>query len=316
MQQTSDADIIQQAAAWMARMLADDVSAEDQQALLQWRMADTRHEMVWQKLQQVSNRFSALPNTVSSKTLLPSHGVNRRQLLQWASIGGLLAGTGWYGNQQQIPQRYLADYRTTTGEVRPVSLQDGSQLYLNTNTAIDVHFDAHERKIILHQGEILLSTGHETPRRVFFVETRFGRITALGTRFSVRQLDDRIRVAVQEGDVEIQPANANANLRIAAGEQLEFTATLIEQPTQASTNTAWRDGLLVAEHMRLADFTAELARYRRGLLTCDERVAELKISGVFSLTNTERALANLQRSLPVTVQYRTRYWARLMPSSP
>jgi len=63
--------------------------------------------------------------------------------------------------------------------------------------------------------------------------------------------------------------------------------------------------------MRLEDFTAELARYRSGVVRCDPAVADLRVSGVFSLRDTDRALENLTRGLPVDVVYRTRYWVTL-----
>jgi transmembrane sensor len=64
----------------------------------------------------------------------------------------------------------------------------------------------------------------------------------------------------------------------------------------------------VAENMRIADFLAELDRYRSGLLRCAREVAELRVSGVFSLRDTDRALQNLALSLPVNIVYRSRYW--------
>ena len=53
---------------------------------------------------------------------------------------------------------------------------------------------------------------------------------------------------------------------------------------------AWTRGELVANAVPLADFTAELARYRRGLLTCAPGVADLPLVGVFPLADTDRAL--------------------------
>jgi hypothetical protein len=61
---------------------------------------------------------------------------------------------------------------------------------------------------------------------------------------------------------------------------------------------AWTDGLLVARSMPLSDLVAQLSRYRAGHLACDERVAQLRISGVFSLTDTERSLDLLQKTWP------------------
>jgi transmembrane sensor len=66
--------------------------------------------------------------------------------------------------------------------------------------------------------------------------------------------------------------------------------------------------VLYAEEMRLADMLAEVARYRSGVLRCDPAVAQLRVSGVFQLDDTDRILAVLAQTLPVRVDARTRYW--------
>ena len=43
--------------------------------------------------------------------------------------------------------------------------------------------------------------------------------------------------------------------------------------------------------MPLAQVAAELARYRRGWLTCDPAVAGIRVSGVLPLADTDQALA-------------------------
>ena len=53
---------------------------------------------------------------------------------------------------------------------------------------------------------------------------------------------------------------------------------------------------------------AEIARYRPGIVRCAPEVANLEVSGVFSLEDTDRALLNLTLGLPVDLVYRTRYW--------
>jgi len=311
----SEHELIQQASVLMARMLADDVSAQDQQAVLQWRAADARHELVWQKLMQVSAKFNALPASVNSSLLSQQPAMGRRQLLQWFGVGGALAGMGWYATDQHLLQPYWAEHRTAIGETRQIILGDGSQLYLNTDTAVDIHFTRQQRKLVLHTGEIFLSSAHEQPRRPLFVETRFGRVTALGTQFVVRQMNNSIHVYVQEGVVEVQPRNGGISPQINAGQQLEFSADTVGQVKQLADRASWRAGFLVAEHMRLADFVTEIARYRRGIVLCDARIADLQISGVFSLKDTDRALANAAASLPIRVQYHTRYWAKLVPAA-
>ncbi|MNP84020.1 fec operon regulator FecR [compost metagenome] len=63
--------------------------------------------------------------------------------------------------------------------------------------------------------------------------------------------------------------------------------------------------------MRLADFLKEVNRYRRGYLACASDIADLRLSGVFRLEDTDKLLAILPRTLPVQLRYRTRWWVAL-----
>jgi transmembrane sensor len=73
-------------------------------------------------------------------------------------------------------------------------------------------------------------------------------------------------------------------------------------------DSQWTQGQLIVEEMPLAEFLAELGRYRKGWLRCQPEVARLLISGAFQLDRTEQILAALPATLPVQVEYRTRYW--------
>ncbi len=162
---------------------------------------------------------------------------------------------------------------------------------------------------------MLVVTGHalgsaaEDPRP-FIVETAEGRIRALGTRFAVRQNEDHTRVAVVENVVEITPAlTAGTPWRLQAGERASFTRTGVNARLPLGEDTiAWINGQIVAIDMPLGEFVAELARYRPGVVRCDPEVANLRISGVFPLQDTDSILAALPNVLPVHVKLRTRYW--------
>lgn len=217
-------------------------------------------------------------------------------------------------------REWTADYATRTGERRSLSLNDGTELQLNTDTALDVQFDAAQRLIRLHRGEVLVDTGADPRRadeafRPFWVQTRQGRIRALGTRFVVRRDHEVTRVQVYDGAVEVLPAHAAARQVIQAGQQLSFSAEAVQLPRPVDPHGAdWARGLLVAQQMPLGEFAQELARYRPGLLRCDPAIADLRISGAFQLDNTDQVLAALPDTLPVNVVYRTRYWVSLTPA--
>lgn len=127
---------------------------------------------------------------------------------------------------------------------------------------------------------------------------------------NVRQFNDHTQLAVFDGHVDVMPNTySGLPLSVEKAHQVNFTRKGWDtaRPTDAGSG-AWADGMLVAAHMRLEDFLAELSRYRRGQLNCDPQVANLLISGSYPLDDSERILDLLQVNLPVRVRRFTRYW--------
>jgi transmembrane sensor len=216
---------------------------------------------------------------------------------------------------------WQADLRTGVGERRESTLEDGSTVALNTDTAIEMRFGGAERRLKLHRGELMVVTGADASAaqpRPFVVETVHGELRPRGTRFTVRVRGDGSQIAVFEGAVAVQPRRAAASaVLLSAGEQARFTREAVGARLAADeADTAWTDGMLVASGMRLDDFLAELARHRPGVLRCDPDVAHLRVSGTYPLADTDRVLALLVTTLPVTLETHTRWWVRVKPHSP
>ena len=119
-----------------------------------------------------------------------------------------------------------------------------------------------------------------------------------------------------EGAVAVRPANDATAMRvIAAGQAARFTDIRVDAPSPVTdADIAWLDGMLVAANMRLADFLAEIDRYRPGRLRCDPAVADLRVSGTFPLADTDRILDALRGTLPVRIHFLTRYWTTVLPA--
>lgn len=310
-----DPRIVEQAAVWMARLWSCDASEEERQACARWRAEHADHELAWRRLQAFEEQLDAVPRDAARHALRqPAVAAYRlrRRALKLLGMAIAVGGAARLVYRSEPYQQMASDHSTAVAEVRTVTLADGSRVVLASATAIDVRFDAAERRIILRAGEIMVTTGHqgEAARPPLIVQSAQGGVRALGTRFTVRQDDGLTQVAVYEGAVDITPRHAaQAVLRLAAGRRSVFSAQHVRPPAVAQDSaTAWTRGLLVAEQMRVADLVAALGRYRSGLLRCDPAVAELRVSGVFPLHDTDRALHNLTLGLPVALDYRTRYW--------
>ncbi len=295
-------DVARQAAHWLVLMHEQPLSPAQQQACARWRAADPEHERAWQRVQHVQQQLGGLPPSIAMGTL----NRERRQVLKTLLVLAAIAPAGYLGYRFGSGQGWMADYRTRTGERQQLTLADGSVVDLNTDSAIDVRFDAGQRLIRLVRGEILIRTGVDArPLRVVSAQ---GVMEPLGTRFSVRQFGGSTQLAVLQGRVRVTPEQAASQV-VEAGEQRSFSADAFGPLRPASElATRWTQGELVAENMPLGDFLQELTRYRPGRLHCDESASALRISGGFQLDNSDAILAALPVTLPVTVSYRTRYW--------
>lgn len=311
--------VLQRAAEWMARLWAEDASAADADACAAWRAAHPEHERAWARLQRFTQQFEALPREVARGALapVPPRATGRRRALQLLGLIAAGGGTALLAHDSPLWQRTASDYRTAVGETRAIVLADGTQLVLDTASAIDVRYGAGERRIVLRAGAILVTSAHEAAAvyRPLLVETPQGTATALGTRFSVRRGDGASRVAVFQGAVALQPSqDGAAPVHLQAGQRAGYTRHAVHDIGMVEDSAAaWAHGSLVAERMPLGELLAELGRYRHGVLRCDESVAGLRVTGVFSLRDTDRSLANLAASLPVQLAYRTRYWVSVGP---
>lgn len=300
--------VAEQAVHWLLEMQQGALNPRQQAAWQQWLNAHSEHQRAWEQIQQVNQRLRGMPSPLAHAALNAPTLRSRRQALKLLLILGAGSAAVWSLRQQHILPPLSADYRSPVGQRRTVQLADGSQLKLNTGSAVDVHIDGQQRLIRLLEGEILLTSGAgDTPLRVL---TGQGLLSSQAARLNVRQFNDHTQLAVLAGQVEITPNNySGLPLTVAAAHQVNFTRKGWDSPRPTDANSgAWADGMLVAAHMRLEDFLSELGRYRRGQLHCDPQVANLLLSGSYPLDDSERILDLLEVSLPVKVQRFTRYW--------
>ncbi|MGE8063481.1 FecR domain-containing protein [Pseudomonas sp. NPDC089547] len=311
--------ILGEAADWLVQLQSGTATEDDHRAVQAWCQRSAQHAQAWQRAEAILGDLRRLPTPVTGETLrrLSRNGaVSRRQALHRLGLWLLAAPAAWLAWRETPWQQWTADARTAVGEQRPLTLADGSQVLLNTDTAIDITFDAQQRRIDLLAGEILVTSAKDlvTPTRPLLVRTLHGQAIALGTRFSVRIDGPLTRVAVLEGAVSIRPVHTATGLLLKAGERGAFDSDRVLPATALETgDLAWEHGMLLARDMRLADLLHELGRYRPGVLRCHPQVRELKVSGAFPLADTDASLRLLGDTLPVAIQGLTRYWVTVEP---
>jgi transmembrane sensor len=309
-----DYQALQAAAQWFAVLQSDSVSDDDREAWRRW-LSVSAHARAWQRVEQISGQFEPLardPFGAKASSLMQRRQPTRRQALKTLPIifaGGVLAAAGG-----AMPWRsWTADQRTEVGEVRDWPLPEGSHLWLNTDSAVDVALDDQVRQLSLYRGELLVQASDEL--RPLLLRTAEGSVkTHEATRFSVLQRDGRTQLSVFDGSVEVRPANGRPRTAL-QGQQISFDHRYAEpeRPVQMG-RLAWVRGVLLADNQRLDEFLAELGRYRQGYLGCDPRIAGLRVVGAYPLADTERVLDVLASTLSLRVNRRLPWWVRLEPA--
>ncbi|MBO3278156.1 FecR domain-containing protein [Pseudomonas schmalbachii] len=310
-----DPAIVDQAIHWLVRLRFNPADAETSHAFEHWHCQHPEHALAWQRVAGLGDDFARLPPALARDTLQGARRrMSRRDSLK---VLGLLLGSGslaWLGREHTPLPELFAEQRTGTGERRRVTLDDGSRLQLNSGSAVDREFDDARRLLVLRRGELIVETGAD-PRsshlRPLWVRTRDGYLRALGTHFLVRERQDGTLLSVREGAVAVFPGQGQRQPAqvIRAGQSILFDERGMHSPPDLGLDPwSWSDEVLSARNARLADFLAELARHRPGLLRCSAAAADLRVSGVYQLADTGQVLALLARALPIRVDTFTPYW--------
>ncbi|NHB86860.1 ferric citrate uptake sigma factor regulator FecR [Photorhabdus tasmaniensis] len=304
---------LKSASHWYAVLSSDQASPRQTEKWQRWYEQHQDNQWAWQQVENLRNQMLVVPGNVASRTLQETHLSRRRMMksvLLLLGVGGI-----WQLWHSETGEGLRAGYRTAKGDIQQYQLSDGTLLTLNTDSAVDVRFDPQQRLVHLWYGEIAITTGHGAGTKLLRVQTRQAQLTALGTQFTVRQEDNTTLVSVQQHAVEVTLAGADRKCIVRRGESLRFNATDFSELTTAiAEDNAWTQGILSFSDRPLSEVIATLARYRNGVLRCDPTVASLRLTGTFPIKNTDTVLTVIEKTLPVKIQYITRYWVNVLPA--
>jgi transmembrane sensor len=303
------AQVLDAAIAWQLSL--DSGNPVEREEFAKWHAAHEEHARAWRQLGMLDQRFSVASGPARAALLQSREGIRRRVRKLGSGLASIVAvlGLALFAGERYLPIDYwLADQRTATGEQRSIRLEDGTLVNLNTHSAVDVRFDDKQRLVILQEGEVLIETGHGDARP-FIVETREGRMRALGTRFLVKREEQGTRLSVLQSAVAAHSQSNPEEQVLREGQQMLIRNDGLGPISALNLGVdAWTRGMLVVDNARLEDLVREIARYRPGHLGVAPEVANLRITGSFPLQNTDLALSALLPTLPVQIEHRTQWW--------
>lgn len=270
-----------EAAAWVARLHGPNRTPEVEAGLRRWLADDPEHAAAFERLTDTWERSAQLRRPAGDAARRQSRPAFSPRLVRTALAAAAVACFAVVG-----ALLFLHNQVVTTGiaEFRTLTLDDGSRLYLNTNTRVRVHFDDEARRITLEQGEALFDVA-KRPTWPFIVSVGGREIRALGTSFDVRHDQRDIVVTLVEGKVAVGPKQAKEPIVLSPGERLTLAQANAPQIDRPPINhvLAWRRGQVVFDDTPLVEAVAEMNRYSRRLIRIDDADAHrIRVSGIFN----------------------------------
>jgi transmembrane sensor len=315
--------INEQAADWLIRLNEPDADERLAAEFDAWKRSDARHAAAAERLQGFIGQMSALRGQKASvHAALDAAFTSRKHRYRGkraATALMLLALLpAWALWRSELPGYLLADLRTQPAQWLAHELPDHSRVTLSGNSALDLQYDSQQRRIRLLRGEVLVDVAHDSPRP-FIVETEQGEVRALGTRFVVTRRDGATLVTMLESRVAATASGNPQALEVNAGEQARITRNDVQLTTTVDTRSvedAWRHHQLVVKDQPLPAVLDQLARQFPGHMQFDrEALADLRVSAVLPLDDSDRALNLLAEALPLQIREFTP-WLKVISRAP
>lgn len=319
------------AIAWFLRMQQIDIEHPDRSKFDAWLMADASHQQAYQQVSDVWEGFDSVEQlksldaamqqkqfqqSISAKQTRARH---IKQTLTGVLSVALITFVSLFGYRTWQAQPVMQTVAIAEiGQIKAQTLEDGTKLNINADSEVEVTYYRDKRLIKLKRGEVIFEVARDE-NRPFIIDSGFGRVTVLGTRFAVNRLQKRIRVSVDHGRVQLETVldavNENGNthqsdslirtLILHDGEVAEIMQNQTPKRTTQSANDAFSfaKGAISFDKAGLAEIAETLSRYRKPAVTLQSSlVDDAEITAVIKVQDIEKFIANLPDMAAVQVQ--------------
>lgn len=306
--------IQEEAARWFARLKNAEPDHPDRGRFEAWLASSPAHAAEYAAIENVWSDFDSAPrldklaDAMERGSLAEAqHTDGRRRLLKRGVLGLFLCtGAGnlaWEGLRywKGLPIERLA-LRTGIGEAGHKVLPDGSHVTLGADAQLEVLYYRDRRVVNLADGDAIFDVVRD-PARPFVVEGSLARATVLGTRFAVNRGEERLRVSVERGRVQVED-RSGVSVTLEAGHVAEVEAgrSLRRIAVAAEDGFAWHKGMLVFDNASLQQIAASLSRYRSIPVRVSGRSSQ-RITAVIQAADIDHFLQDLPSIAAVRVEH-------------
>lgn len=285
-------EIRAEAAAWLARLRADDRNSSDEAAFRAWLARDPLHAQAFEAMTEIWEiAGAAWQEPVASA---PRAHTSRRVVL--GGISALAAASV----SLAFWERAKADvFETGVGEQKHAVLPDGTQVFLDTDTKIHASYDSQMRKVALDRGRCNFHV-MESDARPFVVDAAAQRIVAARTSFDVRRDGDDVCIVLTQGSAIVSHRNQNDRQPLRSGDRYVSNGTTSRKDRPNLTPLlAWQTGQAIFDNETVAGAVSEMNRYSvTKIAVQDSEVAKMRISGVYRVGDNVAFAHSIATLLP------------------
>jgi transmembrane sensor len=320
---------------WIQRLKDESATEKEVADWLAWYESDERHRLAFDELQSFWIATGPLsmsaPATIADCDRPRGRAARFRRALfrRYGRVAGRVAAVAALLVALLVPAMIVVEHRDSSpvelvaenpehhAGVRHSVLPDGSAIDLAARSSVGVKYTATERLLTLDHGEAFFSVA-PNHARPFIVNTSSVRVRAVGTKFDVREEDDKVVVSVVEGIVDVSmvdPAGAvpsgppspslRGNLRVNAGNEVTYDtrsgrSTL--RTTEPDHTSTWREGRLDYINAPLRRIVSDLNRYSYANISVpDPKVGRLTYTGTVLLRSIDEWLQAMPQEFPIQV---------------
>ncbi|AVE07658.1 iron dicitrate transport regulator FecR [Pseudomonas palleroniana] len=286
-----------QAASWFARN-RNELGRADRKAFAAWQ-AEPAHARAYAEFEQLWDDLAQLQQHSRPVPLPQRKPSVWRPALAVAAALICAVMTSHIGTPREL---YHSQVAAHAKGMRTLHLPDGSTLYVNANTRLQVDFTAYQRILHLEKGQLYIDVAPDKERPLY-VQAGEANVRVVGTGFDVRRSQQQLVVSVAHGQVVFEP-DAKSPVALLGAQQratYQYAKGTVQQQTLTADEVAdWRSGHLSFRNRELASLIDELSLYRpQPPLQVNRAVAQLKVSGNLDVNDPQALLNALPALLPV-----------------
>ena len=310
---------------WFARISRGDLDENTRQAYEQWLDADGQNRKAMAECELLASAFDCLAGDQAIRQMqreaMITEPLTHEQTNcspRWFNFSFLAGGSAIAAALATLvlvftPQEFNHVYQTQIGQQAQVALPDASTIHMNTNTKIQVAYGKGKRQVELRQGEAVFSVQH-VDNAPFYVSAGEIQVRVVGTRFNVLVQKQRVSVSVIEGKVDVSTPHVAKPSRtsLIPGESAVYAETNVlttqKDEREIKRVTAWQSGLLEFDGWQLSTAIDEHNRYSDIKIVLEApELAEVQMSGVFKIGDTDSFSSALEQTLPVKLLQKEGY---------